>query len=374
MNLCLLSETYPPEVGGVARSAQRLAQGLVEAGHTVHLCTLGRDLPPGQVTTREEAGVLVHRLGPHRHWRDTLTDWFELAVRLGRESESDLYHGHFLAYAGFLAAFAAHYLGRPALISARGNDMDRLLFDPARGPYMLEALRLADVVAVVSHDLARKVRVFAPQAAVHHVPNGVDGERFRPGPPAPLREEVGPGALLGFVGEARLKKGLVVLLSAFARVAARRPAHLFLVGGVREKDRPVLDLFRRRHPHLSIHVVPYLEQDQLPAYYNALDLVLLPSLRDGLPNALLEAMACGRPVVATPVGGIADVIEEGVTGFLVPPGDDEALAQRILALLDAPEQRAAVGEAARRQVLRRYTTRRELESYLRLYEELVARP
>ena len=90
-----------------------------------------------------------------------------------------------------------------------------------------------------------------------------------------LRQGLGldENTVLGFVGEARVKKGLAVLLNAFAQVADVRPAHMVLVGGVRDKDSPILDLFRRQHPDLSLQVIPYLDHEQLPGVYNALDLL-----------------------------------------------------------------------------------------------------
>jgi phosphatidylinositol alpha-1,6-mannosyltransferase len=371
MKICLLSDTYPPDVGGVAVSARRLASGLVRAGHTVHVCVRDTLLPPGRMQRDDgsDGDPIVHRLGPYKHPRDTLTAWSELAIRLGRQEEIDLYHGFFLAYAGFIAAYTARLLGVPSVVSARGNDLERLIFDAARASFTLEALRLSDAVTAVSRELAARATALVPQANVYHVPNGVDADRFCPAEPKPCWE-ADPGAALGFVGEARVKKGLAILLNAFAQIAAVRPAHLVLVGGVREKDAPILDLFRRQHPDLSLQVVPYLDHDQLPGVYNALDLLLFPSFRDGLPNALLEAMACARPVIATPVGGIADVVRDGVNGFLVPPSDTDALAQRTLVLLDDQTTCQTVGSAARETILQAYTPHQELQANLAVYRAL----
>jgi glycosyltransferase involved in cell wall biosynthesis len=358
---------------------RRLALGLACAGHSVHVCARDASLPPGRVQRHDGSDTepVVHRIGPHKHPRDTLTDWSELAMQIGHQEGIDLYHGFFLAYAGFLAAYCGRLLGVPSVVSARGNDLDRLIFDAARAPFALEALRLAGAVTAVSRELAAKATALVPEATVYHVPNGVDADHFRPlrpdsdaiEPPSPPWEP-GPGPALGFVGEARVKKGLAVLLNAFAQVAAVRPAHLVLVGGVREKDRPMVELFRRQHPHLSLQTTPYLGYQDMPAVYNALDVVLLPAFRDGLPNALLEAMACARPVVATPVGGIRDVLRDGVNGFLVPPADAEALAQRTLTLLDDPSARKAVGTAARETILQTYTPDHELQANLHIYRSL----
>jgi glycosyltransferase involved in cell wall biosynthesis len=306
---------------------------------------------------------------------DTLTDWFELVTGLGGELRFDLLHGFFAAYAGYLAVYAARYLGAWSLVSVRGNDLDRLIFDPARAPFILYALEHADAVTAVTRDLQRKVLALVNRQGVVHVPNSVDAELFHPSPPhAALRNELGldqEGYVLGFVGEARAKKGLTLLLKAFAKVATKADAHLLLIGGLRPKDEEIYQLFRRRNPQLSLHLVPYVPQSELVDYYNLMDLVLMPSLRDGLPNALLEAMACERIVVASDVGGLSDVIEDGRNGFLVPPRDKQALVEQILSALADADQRRVLGQAARATILRDYTPQHELNNNLRIYHQLL---
>ncbi|HID61317.1 MAG TPA: glycosyltransferase family 4 protein [Anaerolineae bacterium] len=373
--VCFLSDTYPPDVGGLAVSAERNARLLAQAGHEVHVCVPSASLPPGEVQRTVENGVAVHRLGPRKKVHDTLTDWFELVTGLGRELSFDLLHGFFAAYAGYLAAYAARYLGARSVVSVRGNDLDRLVFDPARTPFILYALEQADAVTAVTRDLRRKVLALVDRQGVYHVPNSVDAELFHPGPPnLALCEKLGldQGYVLGFVGEARAKKGLSLLLRAFAKVTTKVNAHLLLIGGLRPRAAEVYQLFRRRNPQLSLHLVPYVPQSELVDYYNLMDLVLMPSLRDGLPNVLLEAMACQRTVVASDVGGISDVIEDGQNGFLVPPRDKQALVECTLSALADANQRRALGRAARETILRDYTPRHELNNNLRIYHQLLA--
>jgi glycosyltransferase involved in cell wall biosynthesis len=373
--VCFLSDTYPPDVGGLAISTERNARLLVQAGHEVHVCVPSASLPPGEVQKTVENEVEVHRLGPQKRMHDTLTDWFELVTGLGGELRFDLLHGFFAAYAGYLAVYAARYLGAWSLVSVRGNDLDRLIFDPARAPFILYALEHADAVTAVTRDLQRKVLALVNRQGVVHVPNSVDAELFHPSTPhAALRNELGldqEGYVLGFVGEARAKKGLTLLLKAFAKVATKADAHLLLIGGLRPKDEEIYQLFRRRNPELSLHLVPYVPQSELVNYYNLMDLVLMPSLRDGLPNALLEAMACERTVVASDVGGLSDVIEDGQNGFLVPPRDKQALVDRTLSALADADQRRVLGQAARATILRDYTPQHELNNNLRIYHQLL---
>ncbi len=167
------------------------------------------------------------------------------------------------------------------------------------------------------------------------------------------------------------KKGFASLLIAYRAVAQQRPAALLLVGGVRRDDKELLKVFQKQQPDLPVVVVPYIAHEALPAYYNLMDVLALPSIRDGLPNALLEGMACERAIAGTAVGGIPDAIVDGANGRLVPPGDADALAQAIDELLNDDDLRRRFGTRARDTVLRDFTLEQELEKNLALYRQLL---
>jgi glycosyltransferase involved in cell wall biosynthesis len=270
--------------------------------------------------------------------------------------------------------YAARTLGLPAVAGARGNDLDRAVFDPGKAAHVRYALEHAHAVTANSRDLQRKAQALAPGREVVLVHNGVDATHFAPGP----RDEALAGSMglderpvVGFVGEARAKKGLATLLLAFAQVAERTPAQLLLVGGVRADAKDTLKVFRKQHPELSIQVVPYAAPKDMPAWYNLMDVLALPSLRDGLPNALLEGMACARAVVATPAGGIPDAVRDGENGRLAPVNDPEALAEAVLALLHEAAERARLGAAARATAQREFTVEREVALNLGVYARLL---
>jgi glycosyltransferase involved in cell wall biosynthesis len=142
---------------------------------------------------------------------------------------------------------------------------------------------------------------------------------------------------------------------------------------VRQDDAPVLEVFQRQNPTLRVRVVPNVAHEDLPAYYHLADLLVLPSLRDGMPNALLEGMACGKATVASNVGGIPDVLNHGDTecGLLVPAGDVGALADAMRELLIDPARRERMGSAALATVLTHFTPEQELEGNLRVYRDVM---
>jgi glycosyltransferase involved in cell wall biosynthesis len=372
--ICLLADTYPPDVGGLAISVRRNARNLAAAGHEVHVVTPSESRSPDAWQAETDGPVTVHRLGTHPRLRDTLADWFELTVNLDMAAAFDLFHGYFIAYAGYVATLAARYRGKPSIVSARGNDIDVMPFDHRRAIFVFKALEWANAITAVTQDLARKVTALSGREDVHLIHNGVAADRFTPRPPDPeLRAALGldDRPVIGFLGEARAKKGLGRLLRVFPQLYEKVPVQMLLVGGVRSKDRGMVDFFRRQHPDLPLRLVPPQPNEEMSPYYALCDIVILPSLRDGLPNTLLEAMACGRPVVASAVGGMLDVVTDGLDGILLPH-DDDTWVETLHQLLLDPQARERLGQTARQTVLTRFTTPRELEAVLAVYEQVLS--
>ncbi|HSB00188.1 MAG TPA: glycosyltransferase family 4 protein, partial [Anaerolineales bacterium] len=167
------------------------------------------------------------------------------------------------------------------------------------------------------------------------------------------------------------KKGLRSLLSAYAQVNQENSATLLIVGDIRAgEDRQVFEEFKLSNPEARIIVTGYVSQNDLPAYYSLMDVFVHPSLRDGLPNALLEAMACEKAVIATPVGGIVDVVTDCENGRLVSTNAAGELAESIHELLNEENLRKKLGSVARQTIVNKFTLQAELEGNLGLYRRL----
>lgn len=379
MKIALLSEKYTPDFGGLAISTGRLARLLAAAGHAVRVFAPTLNLPPSEKRTLPSSGVDVTRFGARKRVDDTLADWFELIVEEHRRDPFDILHAYFLPQAGFVAAYAGKYLGTPSVVSIRGNDIERAAFDPAKFSHVMYALQHASAVTTNASTLARKAKAFV-EREIFLIPNGIDTELFKSmARNETLAEMLGLGgktkeersAVIGFAGELREKKGLRALLSGYAQAAKSRPASLLIVGEVRDgEDKKFFDEFKSANSQLPITVTGPVPHEDIPAYYALMDVLVHPSLRDGMPNAALEAMACGLPVIATPVGGILDALEDGENGVLVNVNDAAALAGKIVELLDDPQKRAGLGQRARETVVEKFGLEAELRANLRVYESL----
>jgi glycosyltransferase involved in cell wall biosynthesis len=305
---------------------------------------------------------------------DTLVDWFELIVEEHKREPFDLIHAYFLPMAGFVGTYAGKYLNIPSVVSIRGNDIERAAFDPSKFSHVMYALQNADAVTTNASILAKKSKAFIDRE-VHIIPNGIDTGHFKPAEKNEILAEMlgveGQKKVIGFIGELREKKGLATLLSGYAQLLKKIPVSLLIVGEIREgEDRKIFEEFRSSNPEHQIIVTGHVSHKDLPAYYSLMDIFIHPSLRDGMPNAILEAMACEKTVIATPVGGVTDVIEDGMNGFFVRVNDAQALAEKTLEMLSQPEKQEAVGRSAREAVLRHFTLEKELQANLTIYASL----
>lgn len=189
------------------------------------------------------------------------------------------------------------------------------------------------------------------------VPSGIDIERFRrkAGEAGARPEGFGcpPGAtVVGSVGWLTEVKGHRILIEAAARLRDARPnLHVVIVGSGDLRD-SLADLAAERGIGDRVHLLD--ERKDIPECLAAMDLFVLPSLNEGMGRALVEAMAAGRPVIATRVGGVPAIVEEGRTGLLVPPGEPDALAQAMGRLLSDPDWAKGLGTAASRAISERF--------------------
>lgn len=376
MRILFLSDRYPPAIGGVAASAARISRTLARAGHSVEVVVSARELPGGAVeTTQPDANLTVHRCGASRSVDYTQQQMLIFLEWLQRRQPFDRVWGHYLTTAGFLAAWFGKTHQIPSILSVRGNDLDKELFPPGDFGRLDWTLRNASRIVTVSRDLATKVRALVDRDA-DVLPNSVDVETFQPGPrPDDLVFKYGltPGELvLGFSGELRAKKGLQFLVQCFREVHARQPVRLLVIGQVRGSDRGELDrLLGDDSLRERLIVTGHLpNQADVARHLRLLDLMLIPSLWEGMPNSLLESLAAGVPVIASDAGAIPEVVVDGVHGLLLPRTHLHLLSQRVEELCAQPgDSRRAMVTAGRKLVEQHYSPEAEAKRLAELLGE-----
>jgi glycosyltransferase involved in cell wall biosynthesis len=253
---------------------------------------------------------------------------------------------------------AAAMAGVPVRIGSRRE------INPDKTAAAIVTQRLAYTFAhrIVANSQAAANRLLferVPHRKIAVVPNGLDIEPYGPRPPRRLLRNV------LVVANLRSEKGHDVLIDAAGDVLRRYPdAHFELVGAGPERDA----LVARAHTRGVAHAFTFLgHRPDVAARLEAADIFVLPSRSEAFPNAVLEAMAARLPIVASGVGGILELLEEGRTGVLVPPGDPRALADRLCGLMGDPTGAAALGEAARSEAQGRYSFDRMVAAFERVY-------
>lgn len=366
-------------VGGPARQALLLTTALRDRGYRADLVVgsegerEGTLRPPGLPLT------IVPTLRREVDLRADLRAARAL-LRLVRAGRPHIVHTH-LAKAGALARLAARRARVPVVVHTfHGHVLDGYFSPTATRAFLAAERRLADwtdvlvgVSAAVRDELLA-LRIGRPDQW-RVIPLGLDLGPLIGLPPDPTEARrrlrlPAAGPVVGIVGRLVGVKDHATFLDAAARVAAARPEVSFAVAG----DGPLrLTLEDRARVLLGDRVRFTGWVHDLPALYSALDVVALTSRNEGTPVALIEAGAAERPVVATRVGGVADVVRDGDTGLLAPAGDPAALAGEILALLDQPERARAMGRAGRAWVRDRFGAERLVADIVDLYAELMDR-
>ena len=325
-------------IGGVARHVTALIERLRERGHEV------------RVVSRENTPII--NVSGLRNPSFAVTASLKCAFR-----KYDIIHAHnFPAAVPMRAAlggrvFTIHGVYSEYIQITHGRLATRVARWLER-----KALEWADVITSVSKAAAEHYRRMGFDAV--YVPNAIDLSKMPKGSKRLYKRQV------VFAGRLSREKGLDVLIEVFRDI---RGAHLIVIGKGPEES----ELRRLARECSNIHFLGFLKSHrEVLEYIKGSDVFVLPSRTEGLPTVLLEAMACKVPVIATAVGGNTELVEDGVTGLLVPPDDPAALREALERLLTDEALASKIVENAYRRVVKEYSWDVVIEKYLQVYERV----
>jgi starch synthase (maltosyl-transferring) len=356
------------DVGGAEKFCVQLATGLDRSSWSPAVCCLSR--PGAAAEPLAAAGVPVYSLDARSYWHAPAT-----VLRLAwlmRQVRPAIVHT-ILFHANVVGRLAARLAGVRRVISSIRVAERRYAHH-----LVLENLtcRLAQRILCVSGAVARYVRRHAHLPAAHLavVPNGVDADEVGAATPVD-RATLGlppDASVAAFVGRLDPQKGVDMLLRAAALAMSQLPQlHLVLAGAGPERD-ALVQLARQLGIQSRAHFLGL--RSDVPSLLRAADLFVLSSRWEGMPNAVLEAMAAGLPVVATRTEGTTELVREGETGLLVDIDDCSGLARALVCVAADPSRRADWGSAARQLVRREYSVDRMIVRYEQLYDGLFCGP
>ncbi|HEY3383879.1 MAG TPA: glycosyltransferase [Vicinamibacterales bacterium] len=359
----LLQVTHDLEIGGLQRVVATLCRAVDQTRFDVRVLCL-RALGPFTANI-EQLGIPV-TLIPQTGKTDYLS--FLKVARILRSERIDVIHTHntqpFID--GTLAALLSGV--RTIVHTDHARDFpDKRRYMVAERVMATFAYRVVGVSEHTSANLQRYERI--PGRKIETIPNGIDGSVFDiPVDREAKRRKLGipdDAVVLGIGVRLTDQKGITYLLKALPKVVARFPRVVLVVAG----EGPLEEDLRVEAEHLELagHVKFVGPRTDMPELLKVFDLYVLPSLWEGLPMVLLEAMAAGCPIVATNVGGVSSAIETGVNGMLVPPSDPEGLADAITTLLGDQSLRRRFAENARQVFEMRFSAETMTRRYERLY-------
>jgi glycosyltransferase involved in cell wall biosynthesis len=372
LRVCYVVSYFHPLESGAERQALEQGTELVRQGHEVHVVTRW-----AQGLARDEVvqGIHVHR------WIKVSTRGPLFGVsfvagvvkalrRLRRQI--DLVHTHQALWEAVATGLARPFLGGiPTLVqpASSGYYGEAEELQRTRGSRWLRRLILNNsAFAAISNDIERQWRALGvPDGKMARTASGVDTCRFHPGPSA-CEATLPPRPRVVFMGRLHPQKNLGVLLDAWPIVRRTLPAHLLLVGEGAERA-SISERIENVGLTESIHLLG--ETGQPAEVLRAADVFVLPSVAEGMSNALLEAMATGLPCLASKIGGNEDLIDEGVSGHLLSPHEPNAWAEAIVGVLSDPARAATLGRAALKSVESRYALPAVVSQYVALYRRLI---
>ena len=369
MRILLLSTSMG--MGGADQQLLSAALGLRDRGHEVRIVSL---TPLGEMGARARAaGLQIDSLEMQRGVPDPRA--LVRLIRLVRAWRPAVLHSHML-HANLMARALRPFTRIPAVVSTihnidEGGRLRMLAYRLSNG--------LVDHMTIISQAAAdRFIRDrIVPRALLEVVPNGVDTERYQ-GLPAGTRDRLRRSLQLDrefvwlAVGRFEAAKDHPNMLRAFARVVAQRPDAVLLLVGRGRLQAEVEALAGTLALAGRVRFVG--TREDVPELMTVADGYVMSSAWEGMPMVLLEAGAGGLPIVATRVGGNAEVVQEGVSGFLVPPGNDQALGAAMLRLMALPEaERRAMGTRGHDHVRQHYGLGRVVDRYEAIYRAVLGK-
>lgn len=331
MRIAILVPYFPPiSVGGTEIATYNIASFMAKRGHDVHVIT-PRD--KGLPTESLENGFHIHRIDCGKSSVSGALSFCIKSLSVVKRINPDIIHSQSIMRTGLSSLLIKKLNKTPYVVYCRGGDVyDEWLFKDAITNLVFSN---ADALIALTEDMKKKMCETVPrQVAV--IPNGVEVSRFNSLAPADAITRLNLNGLkpIIFVGRLHEEKGVKYLIEAMQHVRNKCPDAILMIVG----DGPERDTLKELTSSLGldgcIRYCGNIANKDVPLYLRASDIFVLPSLSEGFPVTVLEAMAAGLPIISTRITGLPEIVKDSINGFLVRPKDPIALGEKIVTLLE----------------------------------------
>lgn len=376
----MVIERYIPIWGGAENQLRQLIPHLIRAGYEVEVITRRwhKSLPSKDIVDV----INVSRLGiPGSGRISTIFFVFALIWYLAKKipHKKCIIHTHGGAAIGALCVLAVKIKGTAVIAKIATSGKISCLYSKTLGRLILLLFKKTDLIISMTSEIREELkRINVHQEKICCIPNGVDVTRFCPASPSQRqqwrcdRDLHHDAVIVLFSGRFVPRKGLDLLFKAWSKVVkTEHSTQLVLLGS--GKDQPDSIEYDGRQFVIDNNIQnivfegEYLKPED---YLSIADIFVMPSRKEGMPNALLEAMSSGLAVVASNIGGITDLIENNVTGILFKPEDTEELSTKIIQLIQNKNLRVSLGKNAREEIQKKFTFHQVAEKYTQIYQKL----
>jgi glycosyltransferase involved in cell wall biosynthesis len=379
MRVLMLTERYYPIWGGAENQLRQLTPHLIDLGCEVEIITRRwyADMPRHEYI----AGASVFRVGCHgKSSFKTVLFTVSLIWHLLRNTQkTDIIHSHGAVAMGAIGRIISILSGAKNVVKIATAGRILKYKNTLTGILLLSVFKRSDAIIGMTCEIRMELELIdAPNKAVVQIANAVDCERFHPYTETQRqtwrtdRTIPSSAPVVLFSGRLTTRKGLTVLVDAWSRVLNFYPdAQLFIVGSGYNQTNSVETDVKQKVAEASLKNIYFEGATTSPEnYLGVADIFVFPSLLEGFPNALLEAMASRTAIVASDIGGVVELIENDKTGLLFPPGNAKVLADKIVCFLENPGIRYKMAAKARRHVMENYSFEKIAKQYMETYQQI----
>ncbi|OWW25828.1 hypothetical protein B4Q04_09550 [Zobellia sp. OII3] len=364
MNVLLITQNYPPNKGGMAVSCDRLVRNFKRNGirvHIIHFTNRKKKFSTQTVVNGTYSAVPIESSE-------------EFTLSLAAEFIQQLPFLDTLSYIGIfggnlpinLGPVLSKWIHKPLITFIRGNDFDEGIFSKKRS-HLLYALENSRYIFTVTREKREKIDSLVSHNNTYFTQNGINTAYWKPAKShlegiEGLKKSFNSKIPIAFIGQLKAKKGIVNFVETFAKFPYKNDFVLCLIGDVSEETKTyILNL------DINVRFFSFANQNELILFYNAINIVAVPSFYDGMPNVLLEAAATKNIVIGANVGGIKDVISHKKDGFLYNPLQSNELLDVLLQIHKmSPSEKERMCEALFQKINTDYTEEIEISNYINI--------